>query len=45
MKEIRQTYVAQKKKSLKNHFAMIGAAMALLGALAAALDQLKQFEK
>ena len=40
MKEIRQVYTAQKKKGLRNHFAMVGAAAALLGALAAAIDQL-----
>lgn len=45
MKEIRQVYIAQKKKGLRNHFAMVGVAAALLGALAAALDQLRQTEK
>ena len=45
MKEIRQVYVAQKKKGLRNHFAMVGAATALLGALAAAVDQLLQMKK
>ena len=44
MKEIRQIYAAQKKKGLRNHFAMIGAAAALLGALAAAMDQLRQMK-
>lgn len=45
MKEIRQVYIAQKKKGLRNHFAMIGVATALLGALVAALDQLRQPQK
>ena len=45
MKEIRQVYIAQKKKGLRNHFAMIGVATALLGALAAALDKLRQPQK
>ena len=45
MKEIRQVYIAPKKKGLRNHFAMIGVATALLGALAAALDQLRQPQK
>ena len=42
MKEIRNVYVVQKKKGLRNHFAMVGAAAALFGALAAAIDQLMQ---
>ena len=42
MKEIRTVYVAQKKKGLKDHFAMIGVATALLGALVAAMDQLNK---
>ena len=42
MKEIRNVYVAQKKKGLRNHFAMVSAAAALFGALAAAIDQLMQ---
>jgi hypothetical protein len=45
MKEIRQVYAAQKKKGLRNHFAMVGAATALLGALVAAVDQLLQMKK
>ena len=45
MKEIRQVYVAQKKKGLCKHFAMVGAATALLGALVAAVDQLLQMKK
>ncbi len=45
MKELRQVYVAQKKKGLRNHFAMVGAATALLGALVAAMDQLWQTKK
>ena len=44
MKELRKVYAAQKKKELRNHFAMAGAAAALLGALAAALDQLRQLK-
>ena len=44
MKEIRNVYVAQKKKGLCNHFAMVGAAVALFGALAAAIDQLLQMK-
>jgi len=44
MKEIRDVYVAQKKKGLRNHFAMVGAAAALFGALAAAIDQLLQMK-
>ena len=45
MKEIRKVYVAQKKKGLRNHLAMVGAAAALLGALASAADQLLQMKK
>lgn len=44
MKEIRRVYLNQKKKNLRNHFAMVGAATALLGALVAALDQLHQIK-
>ncbi len=45
MKEIRQAYIAQKKKGLRNHFAMVAAAAALLGALAAAIEQLRELKK
>lgn len=45
MKEIRQVYVAQKKRGFRDHFAMIGVAAALLGALAAAWDQLRNETK
>jgi len=45
MKEIRKVYVTQKKKVLRNHLAMTGVATALLGALAAAIDQLWQTGK
>ena len=45
MKEIRQVYVAQKGKGLRNHFAMVAVAMALLGALATAIEQLKQTKR
>lgn len=45
MKEIRKVYIAQKKKGLFNHFAMVGAATALLGALATAIDQLLQIKQ
>ena len=44
MKEIRNVYVTQKKKGLRNHFAMVGAAAALFGALAAAINQLLQMK-
>ena len=45
MKEIRQVYKAQKKKGLRNHFAMMGVAAALLGALMTAVDQLQRMKK
>ncbi len=45
MKEIRQVYVAQKKKEFRNHFMLIGVAVALLGALAAAVSQLERLRK
>lgn len=44
MKEIRQVYVAQKKKEFGHHFMLVGIAIALLGALAA-VGQLKQLWK
>ena len=34
MKEIRRIYVAQKKKEVRNHFTLVGMAMALMSALA-----------
>lgn len=40
MKEIRQVYIAQKKKEIRNHFVLVGVAVALLGTLAAAAERL-----
>ena len=45
MKEIRQVYIAQKKKEIRNHFAMVGIAAALLGALAAVSSNLERLRK
>ncbi len=45
MKEIRQVYAVQKKKGLRSHFAMVAAAAALLGALATAIEQLRELKK
>ncbi len=45
MKEIRQIYFAQKKKEVRNHFTLVGAAAALLGALAAITGNLERLRK
>ena len=42
MNQIRQIYLAQKKKEIRNHFMLVGVAAALLGALAAAVNYLEQ---
>ena len=45
MKEIRQVYLAQKKKEVRNHFVLVGVAAALLGALAAVSSNLERLRK
>ena len=45
MKEIRQVYIAQKKKELRNHFLLVGLAATLLGALAAVTGNIEQLRK
>ena len=45
MKEIRQVYLAQKKKEVRDHFALVGVAAALLGALAAITGNLERLRK
>ncbi len=45
MKEIRQVYIAQKKKEVRDHFALVGVAAALLGALAAISGNLERLRK
>ena len=45
MKEIRQVYLAQKKKEVRNHFVLVGVAAALLGALAALSSNLERLRK
>lgn len=45
MREIRQVYIAQKKKELRNHFLLVGLAAALLGALAAVTGNIEQLRK
>lgn len=45
MKEIRQVYIAQKKKEVRDHFALVGIAAALLGALAAVSGNLERLRK
>ena len=43
MKEIRQIYMAQKKKDVQHHFMLVGLAAALLGALAAVAGNLERW--
>ena len=45
MKEIRQVYIAQKKKEVRNHFVLVGVAVALLGTLAATAERLGLLRK
>ena len=45
MKEIRQIYLAQKKRDVRDHFALVGLAAALLGALAAITGNLERLRK
>ena len=45
MKEIRQVYIAQKKKELRNHFLLVGLAAAQMGALAAVTGNIEQVRK
>ena len=45
MKEIRQIYLAQKKQDVHDHFALVGLAAALLGALAAITGNLERLRK
>lgn len=45
MKEIRQVYITQKKKEIRNHFILVGFATALLGILAAVAQYLDSFHK
>ncbi|MFR6290800.1 MAG: hypothetical protein ACLUKQ_05040 [Peptococcaceae bacterium] len=45
MKEIRQVYIAQKKKDVRNHFILVGIAVSLLAALTAITERLGLFYK
>lgn len=45
MKEIRHIYIQQKKKEIRNHFALVGVAAALLGALTAITANLDRLRK
>lgn len=45
MKEIRQVYVAQKKKEVRDHFILVGIATVLLGLLAVVTEYLDRFKK
>ena len=45
MKEIRQIYLAQKKQDVRDYFALVGLAAALLGALAAITGNLERLRK
>lgn len=45
MKEIRQIYMAQKKKEVQHHFMLIGIAVALVGALATVTGNLERLKK
>ena len=45
MKEIRQVYIAQKKKEVRNHFVLVGVAVALLGTLAATAERVGLLRK
>lgn len=40
MKEIRQIYITQKKKNIRDHFLLVGIAFSLLGALITMIDWL-----
>ena len=45
MKEIRQIYLAQKKQDVRDHFALVRLAAALLGSLAAITGNLERLRK
>ena len=45
MKEIRQIYMAQKKKEVRDHFTLVGVAAALIGALTAISGNLERLRK
>ena len=45
MKELRQIYLAQKKKEACDHVRLVGVAAALLGALAAITGNLERLRK
>lgn len=40
MKEVRQVYVAQKKKAIRKHFILVGVAITMLSTLAATAERL-----